>query len=250
VIGNTSSEPSRKGSQAQGPPSMRPASRVGVFISYRRDDSAGYAGRIYDALVARLGMDRVYMDVDALHTPLGSDYREQIWQHMSSSGIVLAVIGRRWLGITDANGQPRLQDPEDLVRREITFALDRRIPVIPVLVDNAILPPRSELPDSLASLPDHHAIQLSHERWHYDIGRLVAEIDTAVGTSRPVDNPYLPPASRWTHTKWTRPMQLATASFYLAYGLGFLSRQRRGSGRRLPTHLDRFVVALVRLLTK
>jgi hypothetical protein len=208
--------------EAQSGTSKRPGSGAGVFISYRRDDSAGHAGRIYDSLVARMGTARVYMDVDSLHTPLGSDYREQVWQHIGSSGIVLAIIGRRWLSIADTKGEQRLQDPEDLVRQEITYALDRGIPVIPVLVENAVLPAATELPGHLTSLPDHQAIQLSDERWHYDIGRLMARIEDALGASRLADNPYLPPASRRTPTTWTRPLQLVNAGFYLVYGFSIL----------------------------
>jgi TIR domain len=209
--------------EAQSGTSKRPGSGAGVFISYRRDDSAGHAGRIYDSLVARMGTARVYMDVDSLHTPLGSDYREQVWQHIGSSGIVLAIIGRRWLSIADTKGEQRLQDPEDLVRQEITYALDRGIPVIPVLVENAVLPAATELPGHLTSLPDHQAIQLSDERWHYDIGRLMARIEDALGASRLADNPYLPPASRRRPTTWTRPLQLVNAGFFLAYSLSILA---------------------------
>jgi hypothetical protein len=169
-----------------------------------------------------MGAARVYMDVDSLHTPFGADYREQVWHHISSSAIVLAVIGRRWLGITDAMGKQRLQDPEDLVRQEITYAFDRGIPVIPVLVENALLPAATELPGSLSSLRGRNAIQLSDERWHYDIGRLVAQIEDALGASRLADNPYLPPASRRRPTSWTRPLQLVNAGFYLAYGFTIL----------------------------
>jgi TIR domain len=102
-----------------------------VFISYRRQESSGLAGRLYDRLAARFGDDRVFMDVDTI--ALGVDFAEVISQVVSSCEVLLAVIGPRWLTVTDEDGRRRLDDPDDLVRLEIAAALKRDIRVIPVL---------------------------------------------------------------------------------------------------------------------
>jgi TIR domain len=94
-----------------------------VFISYRRQESSGLAGRLYDWLAARFGNDQVFMDVDTI--ALGVDFAEVITQAVSTCQVLLAVIGPRWLDLTDENGQRRLDDPNDIVRLEIAAALER-----------------------------------------------------------------------------------------------------------------------------
>jgi hypothetical protein len=127
---------------------MSPAVSGGVFISYRRQESSGLAGRLYDRLAARFGDDQVFMDVDTI--ALGVDFAEVITQAVSTCQVLLAIIGPRWLDVTDENGRRRLDDARDLVRLEIAAALQRNIRVIPILVEDAAMPPRQELPDDLA----------------------------------------------------------------------------------------------------
>src|SRR5215218_10065225 len=119
-----------------------------VFIRYRRQESSGMAGRLYERLAARLGEDQVFMDVDTI--ALGVDFAEVITQAVSTCQVLLAVIGPRWLTATDQEGRRRLDDPDDVVRLEIVAALERDIRVIPILVEGAVMPRRQELPDTLA----------------------------------------------------------------------------------------------------
>jgi TIR domain len=102
-----------------------------VFISYRREESSGLAGRLYDRLAARFGDDQVFMDVDTID--LGVDFADVITQAVSTCEVLLAIIGPRWLTATDDDGQRRLDDPDDTVRLEIAAALERDIRVIPIL---------------------------------------------------------------------------------------------------------------------
>jgi WD40 repeat protein len=145
-----------------------------VFISYRREETASYAGRIYDRLTAQLGEDQVFMDVDTI--ALGVDFAEVITETLGSCEVLLAVIGPRWLTATDQDGQRRLENPDDLVRLEITAALERDIRVIPILVEGAVMPRRQELPEALASLARRNALSLRHESFRSDADRLVAAI--------------------------------------------------------------------------
>jgi WD40 repeat protein len=153
-----------------------PAASLGrVFISYRRQDASGLAGRLYDRLAALLGDDQVFMDVDAI--ALGVDFAEVITQAVSSCEVLLAVIGPQWTTVTDQDGQRRLEDPDDIVRLEIAAALERDIRVIPVLVDGAQMPRRQQLPEGLATLARRNALSVRHESFRTDADRLVAEIE-------------------------------------------------------------------------
>jgi hypothetical protein len=153
-----------------------PAASLGrVFISYRRQETSGLAGRLYDRLAALLGDDQVFMDVDTI--ALGVDFAEVITQAVSSCEVLLAVIGPHWTTATDEEGQRRLEDPDDIVRMELAAALERDIRVIPVLVDGAQMPRRQQLPDVLAGLARRNAVRVRHESFRSDADRLVAEIE-------------------------------------------------------------------------
>jgi TIR domain len=154
--------------------STRPPSSFGIFLNYRRDDAEGQAGRLYDALVLRFGEDAVFMDVDRIRG--GRNWREEIKNALGSSDACLVVIGRDWLTIADEGGR-RLDQIDDACRLEIEEAFARKIQVIPVLVEGARMPDRRTLPESIASLADIHAFDLSHARYRYDVGRLCDELE-------------------------------------------------------------------------
>ena len=107
----------------------------GIFISYRRDDSAGHAGRLFDRLVARFGKDAVFMDVEGIEA--GVDFVETIEKAVGGCDVLLAVIGRTWLDSRDSKGKRRLDDEQDFIRLETSAALARNVRVIPVLVEGA-----------------------------------------------------------------------------------------------------------------
>ena len=157
-----------------------------IFISYRREDSAFPAGWLYDRLCARFGSDYVFKDVDSIDP--GDDFLRVIEDAVGSCQVLLALIGDRWLDITDGTGHRRLDDPNDFVRLEIEAALRRDVRVIPILVGRAPLPSSEQLPDSLRGLVRRHAIELSPNRFEPDVARLVRIIDktlAAVGGARP-----------------------------------------------------------------
>lgn len=143
-----------------------------IFISYRRSDTSGYAGRLADDLTERVGRDRVFRDVHGIGA--GADYVAAIDHAIAGADVLLAVIGRTWLGEADGDGRRRLDDPQDLVRAEITAALRRGCQVIPVLVEGARMPAETELPAELASLAARQAVELTDSRWDDDVDRLVA----------------------------------------------------------------------------
>jgi formylglycine-generating enzyme required for sulfatase activity len=165
-----------------------------IFVSYRRDDSAGFAGRLFDRLSQRFGSEQVFMDIDTIEP--GVDFVEVIEKAVGSCDVLIAVIGKQWMTVTDAQGQRRLANPHDFVRLEIGTALRRRIRVIPVLVGGATVPRAQDLPDDLAPLARRNALEISHERFHYDAGRLIEAIQKVVGaveTAEPGSTPSSPP---------------------------------------------------------
>ena len=150
----------------------------GIFISYRRDDTSGFAGRLYDKLAARYGADRVFMDIDTILP--SSDFSVEIERALSSSAASIVLIGRRWVSITKDDGSRRLDDPTDFVRLEVGAALRRGVAVFPVLVDGATPPSSGSLPEDIREVASRHAIELSNERWNYDVGRLILALDEVV----------------------------------------------------------------------
>jgi streptogramin lyase len=150
-----------------------PATPGGIFISYRRDDTAPYAGRLYDRLCSRLGSDGVFMD---LTIRPGDDWVERLEDEIASSDAFVHVIGPHWLEAAHADGRRRLDDPEDFTRLEVAAALKREVRVIPVLVGGARMPSKHDLPDDLKEFADRQAIELSDSRWDYDVDRLIDSI--------------------------------------------------------------------------
>src|SRR4051794_38020063 len=106
-----------------------------IFISYRREDTSGHAGRLYADLIRALDRDSVFMDIDSLAP--GEDFPTRIEQTIGASDVALIVIGSRWLTSMNDQGQRRLDDPADWVRRETDAALHSRARVVPVLVQDA-----------------------------------------------------------------------------------------------------------------
>src|ERR1700735_4638164 len=97
-----------------------------IFISYRRSDSEGEAGRLFDDLSGRFSEQSVFMDVDAIQP--GRDFRKAIEESIHSCSVLLAVIGQQWLESADEFGKRRLDDEGDYLRLEIASALRRDIP--------------------------------------------------------------------------------------------------------------------------
>jgi hypothetical protein len=147
---------------------------VKIFLSYRRNDAGGHAGRLADALRQRLGPGGVFQDVSAIAP--GEDFTAAIDRGLAGCDAVLAVIGRDWLGASMPDGGRRLLQPDDYVRLELARALERGVPVVPVLVGRASLPAAGDLPDDLAGLVSRQAVVLHDETWHEDVSGLLRRL--------------------------------------------------------------------------
>lgn len=147
------------------------------FLSYRRDDSAGFAGRLADALEAQFGAGSVFRDVDDIAP--GEDFVNALDRQMHDVDAVLVMIGPRWL---DAVGSARLNDANDFVHREIESALASGKLVLPLLVGGAQMPAQASLPESLQPLARKQAVTLSDADWKRDVeelGHTLAKLDPA-----------------------------------------------------------------------
>jgi hypothetical protein len=151
--------------------------KASLFVSYRRQDTAGHAGRLVDRLRQEFGRDQVFMDIDI---PVGVNFVEHIDRTIGAADVLIVLIGDDWLALRDDREGRRLDDPSDFVRSEIRAALQRGLVVIPVLVERASMPRHRDLPEDIRRLSQLNALELSDSRWDYDVGLLVAQLRTLV----------------------------------------------------------------------
>jgi outer membrane protein assembly factor BamB len=171
----------------------------GIFLSYRREETGHVAGRLADHLIARFGEHEVFMDVDSI--PPGVDFVDLIQRAVQRCDVLLVLIGREWASIADEDGQRRLDNPDDFVVLEVRAALDRGIPVVPVLVDGARPPRPEDLPESLRPLVRRNAVRVGVESFRSDVDRMIEQLADVVqgdaptpATGNAIDNgePALP----------------------------------------------------------
>src|SRR4029077_9923566 len=144
----------------------------GIFISYRRSDSAPHAGRLHDRLCDYFGADKVFMDVDDIKP--GADFVSLIGEKVASCDALIAVIGKGWLAHNENNGKSRLDDPTDFVRLELQHALQRDILLIPALVEGAEMPHVEDLPAPLSELSQRQAVELSDKDFQRGVDKIIA----------------------------------------------------------------------------
>jgi TIR domain len=164
--------------------------RPRIFLNYRREDTRGYAGRLYDRLSNRFGEDQIFRDIDAI--PPGVDFLEHIDGVVNECDLMLVLIGESWISVKDARGRRRLDDPHDFVGVEIAAALERDIPVIPVLIQGATMPTQADLPAHLQGLARRNALEMSDSHWNDDWEQLTRGIDRLLSWPSPRDRPERP----------------------------------------------------------
>ncbi len=149
-----------------------------IFINYRRGDDPGFAQALYSRLEQAFPAERLFMDVDNIAP--GLDFVQVLSDQVARCDVLIAVIGKNWLGATDETGARRLDCPEDFVRVEIESALAQKKRVIPVLVNDARMPRMTDLPESLRSFARCNAVKLSHERFKADTQGLIRSLESAL----------------------------------------------------------------------
>jgi hypothetical protein len=164
----------------------RPETR-GIFVSYRREEAGHVAGRLADRLAQRFGTSNVFIDVDSIEP--GIDFADAIHDAIGRCDVLLALIGRQWATAVDETGRRRLDSPDDYVVLELEAALERKLRVIPVLVDGADVPSPEILPPALRPLVRRNAVRLDHETFRSDaawlVQRLAEPLSAAGGRAAP-----------------------------------------------------------------
>lgn len=164
---------------------------AGIFVSYRRDDSQGFAGRLADNLTDILGPDQVFRDIEI---PVGSDFTDVLHRAIAASDLLLVVIGRHWAAQSDVGYGSRLFEPTDWVRTEIEAAFAQGKQVVPVLVGGALMPGPDVLPDSIARLARLQAATLSDRHWDAQVSELVERLRKLTPSLARGRTPEPPPA--------------------------------------------------------
>jgi hypothetical protein len=161
----------------------------GIFLSYRRDDAAGWTGRLYEHLAREWGSDQVFMDIDAIAP--GEDFRKAIARTMDTCDIVLVVIGPNWVTATDKAGNRRLDNASDTHRTEVAAALAADVRVVPVLVGGAAMPTVADLPEPLTDLAFLNAAIIEDRRFISDVAALQKALRQLVAapSRTPTDGP-------------------------------------------------------------
>ena len=146
-----------------------------VFIAYRQADSPAHARGIGERLIARFGRGQVFKDVESLKP--GQDFIDVIRDRLQVAAVTLVIIGPNW------NRDRRIENPDDLHREEIRTALERQIPIIPVLVSGAQMPHKDELPEDVRRLHRLHAVEIPDKRWDDGMRDLLTAVQSALENS-------------------------------------------------------------------
>ena len=212
---------------------------AGIFISYRREDSAAYAGRLYDRLAAHFGADRVFMDVDDILP--GADFAKQIDAKVGSCDAMAVVIGKDWLTARSAEGRLRLSDPNDFVGLEVSLALQRDVLVIPVLVGGAQVPKAEELRNALKPLARRNAVTLNDQDFQRDADSLIHALETLPSLRAKVDNPAGDPKAA-LRKKLLRRMiwKVPLIALLVAFAAWWEWRKQGGDDTRVEAHAAAF----------
>ena len=148
-----------------------------VFISYRRDDTGDVVDRLEKGLRKALPDFKIFRDTGGIAP--AEDYLKVLKEEIERNKVFLAVIGSRWLG-DESGGRRRIDDPEDVLRREVEWRLRRSSPILPVLVDGASMPGESDLPKRMRGIAHINAAHLRGESFNRDVKALAARIKKLV----------------------------------------------------------------------
>jgi hypothetical protein len=216
----------------------------GIFISYRRADAEGQAGRLFRDLCDRFGRDAVFIDVAGMEK--GRDFRRVLERQLNSCSVLLTIIGKDWLAAVDEHGNRRLDDPRDFTRMETAAALKRDIPVIPVLVGGARMPREDELPEDLKELVFRDGVEITHARWDSDVQELIKALVPYV-EHEIKDNPPPPPRpSPQAGSKKLTVISVGAAALAIVVVAVYLVNDLVGKSHRAGADADRATAELTR----
>lgn len=170
-------------------PDKKKLGRNKIFISYRRKDSADITGRIVDRLNAKFGSNSILRDVDSI--PLGVNFSDYIDKLLESSSVCLVVIGKRWVSLCNSKSERDNPDSIDYVQIEIETALLHHLPIIPVLLQNASVPAKTQLPKAIEALSLQNGIAIRPDPdFNMDIQRLIHGIKAGIKKTKKMRKNY------------------------------------------------------------
>ncbi|MCT2581531.1 TIR domain-containing protein [Actinophytocola gossypii] len=150
-----------------------------VFVNFRVGDTQDTAVLFDQRLSQAFGPEHVFMSSRSMRG--GTVFPPELEKEATTCAAMLVLVGPRWL-VPDSDGERRIDEPGDWVRKEIELALWNQRPVIPVLVgDRQRLHESDNLPASIAGLVDHQYLRFHHRSATYDLMHLVDEIRHHVG---------------------------------------------------------------------
>jgi DNA polymerase len=149
-----------------------------IFINYRRMDTEGHVGRLYDHLIQHFKPENIFMDVQNIEP--GADFVQVLEDAVAQCDVFITMIGIHWLTLTDSSGERRIDQWNDFVRIEIESAIKHEKLIIPVLVGGAKMPSPNDLPESIQVLARRNAITISHQHFARDVASLVKFIKETV----------------------------------------------------------------------
>lgn len=150
-----------------------------IFVSYRRSDSSSVVGRVIDRLETWFGKEQIFRDLDSIE--YGQNFEEALNRAISGCRVCLVIIGDDWIDVRDEIGNRRIENENDWVRIELSSALEQGVHVIPVLVENAVMPERDQLPDVLKGLSSLHAAKVRNDPdFDIDMERLCGSFERHV----------------------------------------------------------------------
>jgi hypothetical protein len=210
----------------------RKKAQQGIFVSYRRTGARADAGRLYDRLSRQFGDDHVFMDIDDILP--GQNFQDVLRDTLANCQVLLVLIGPKWLDTKDADGLQRLQDEQDFVRMEVQSAIQRRLPIIPILINRARMPSRDDLPKGIDSLADHQALEISDKRFHEDVDDLIRALERILSGG---DEPWY---LQLRHGAIFGAIAVVLAAMLLWFGAQkwFASSGGIGSRPKIPLALD------------
>ena len=173
------------------------------------------------------------MDVDDIKP--GDDFVKILQKNLDDCAVLIVVIGRQWLDIKNSSGQRRLDNPDDFVRIEVATALERGIPVIPVLVHGTAMPTKTELPDNLKALSQRQAVVITGVSYEFGIEQLVSSIERYFGRKRNGAHKNQPPATPWYKSL---PFKIIWMSLFALLAIGLLLDEEKSPQLDPIPHAD------------
>lgn len=149
-----------------------------LFICYRRDDTAGDAGRLNDTLIQLLGSGSTFFDLNSI-VP-GRDFEVALKRALSQTRFVLALIGPKWEIVADSFHRSRLHEENDYVRMELLAGIENAVPIVPVLLNRSSIPTAADLPEVLRPITKLQAFEIRRDRWIDDVSALLKRLDIAL----------------------------------------------------------------------